>query len=91
MLWRKFGKAARNNVWPPTAHGTLSREQVKCRLKELSELLQLDIAITQKASVLDSQEKTLKLANQFDAKRCKLLIEELVEIAVAARSLLPTI
>ena len=71
MLWRAYWKTDRNNVWPPTAHGTLSREHVQGRLKELSELLLLDIAITQKASVLDSQEKTLKLANQFDAKRCK--------------------
>lgn len=62
-------------------HGTLNKEQVETRLKELSDLLQLDIAISQKASVLDSQEKTLKLANQFDAQRCQLLIQELVEIA----------
>ncbi len=62
-------------------HSALNKEQVETRLKELSDLLQLDIAISQKASVLDSQEKTLKLANQFDAKRCQLLIQELVEIA----------
>ena len=66
-------------------HGVLKEEQVATRIKELSDLLQLELSIPQKTSVLLSQEKTLKLANQFDVKRCQILIRELVEIALAAQ------
>jgi len=66
-------------------HGALNKEQVSSRLKEFNDLLQLELSIPQKTSVLDSQEKTLKLANQFDVRRCQTLIQELVEIALAAR------